>query len=95
MELLPSVKEAQSYTLRTEEEEREERGREKGKEGRRENGKRKGSGLEKKKETVFRMDEDRRIRCTLGGAQGSGSCPVQLFLSLMMENRCGARKSRN
>lgn len=35
MELLPSTKEAQSYTLRTEEEEeeveREERGREKGK----------------------------------------------------------------
>lgn len=37
MELLPSVKEAQSYTLTTEGEEREvereERGREKGKEG--------------------------------------------------------------
>lgn len=47
------------------------------------------------KETVFRMDEDRRIRCTRGGAQGSGSSPGQLFLSLMMENRCEARKSRN
>lgn len=37
MELLPSVKEAQSYTLTTEEKEREvekkERGREKGREG--------------------------------------------------------------